>query len=136
MFIIKDTHFCVKNFKMKRKNDKKCLTFWSGDSNPRFSVIFPPRFEFSWKVRVTRSNLGEEAKISLLYYKGQWNIHLSSFNGDNSVEGSWGIVKEWNIDSRWGGRKPWPLGFGVDVKHVSLARENRLFPEKDKKKTH
>ena len=62
------------------------------------------------------------------------NDSLSSFNGDNSVEGSWGIVKEWNIDSRWGGRKPWPLGFGVDVEHVSLTRENRLFPEKYKKK--
>ena len=43
MVKIKDTQFCVKNLKMKRKkNDKKCLTFRSGDSNSRFSLIFPP----------------------------------------------------------------------------------------------
>ena len=63
---IKDTQYCLKNLKMKRKKDKKYLTFRSGDSNPRFSVIFP-LFEFSWKVRVTRSNLGMDVKISRLY---------------------------------------------------------------------
>ena len=41
MVKIKDNQFCVKNLKMKRKKDKKFLTFRSGDSNPRFSVIFP-----------------------------------------------------------------------------------------------
>ena len=42
MVKIKDTQFCVKNLKMKRKKDKNFLTLRSGDSNPRFSVIFPP----------------------------------------------------------------------------------------------
>ena len=42
MVKIKDTQSCVKNLKMKRKKDKKCLTLWSGDLNPRYSVIFPP----------------------------------------------------------------------------------------------
>ena len=42
MVKIKDSQFCVKNLKMKRKKDKQFLTFWSGDLNPRFSVIFPP----------------------------------------------------------------------------------------------
>ena len=37
---IKDIHFCVKNLKMERK--KKEMTIWSGDLNPRFSVILPP----------------------------------------------------------------------------------------------
>ena len=32
----------MENLKMKRKKDKKILTFRSGDMNPRFSVIFPP----------------------------------------------------------------------------------------------
>jgi hypothetical protein len=32
----------MENLKMKRKNDKKNLTFRSWDLNPRFSVIFPP----------------------------------------------------------------------------------------------
>ena len=40
MVKIKDTQFCVKNLKMKK--DKIVLTFRSGDSNPRFSVIFQP----------------------------------------------------------------------------------------------
>jgi hypothetical protein len=39
MVKIKDTQFCEKNLKMKRKKDKNVLTFWSGDLNPRFSVI-------------------------------------------------------------------------------------------------
>ena len=61
--------------------------------------------------------------------------YLGAFNRNNSVKCSWGIVKEWYIDSCWWGWKPWPLGFGVDVEHVSLARENRLLPVmKEKKK--
>ena len=42
MVNIKDTQFSVKNLKVKRKKDNIFLTFWSRDSNPRFSVIFPP----------------------------------------------------------------------------------------------
>ena len=43
MVKIKDAQFCVKNLKMKRKKKNKIfLTFWSGDLNPIFSVIFPP----------------------------------------------------------------------------------------------
>ena len=38
----KDMKFFMENLKMKRKKDKIFLTFWSGDLNPRFSVIFPP----------------------------------------------------------------------------------------------
>ena len=56
---IKDTEFCVK------KKAQKCfdLSEWGFKSNPRFSVNFRPQFEFSCKVRVTRSNLGKEVKI-------------------------------------------------------------------------
>ena len=39
MVNIKDTQFCVKNLKTKRKKVKTFLTFQSGDLNPRFSVI-------------------------------------------------------------------------------------------------
>ena len=39
---IKNTHFCVKNLKMKRKKNNTILTLRSGDLNPRFSGIFPP----------------------------------------------------------------------------------------------
>ena len=42
MVKIKDTQFCVKNLKMKRKKDKNILTVRSGDLNPGFSVIFLP----------------------------------------------------------------------------------------------
>ena len=35
MITVKDSEFC-------EKKDKKILTFWSGDLNPGFSVIFPP----------------------------------------------------------------------------------------------
>ena len=42
MVKIKDAQFCVKDLQMKRKKDKIFLTFWSGDLNPRFSVIFRP----------------------------------------------------------------------------------------------
>ena len=38
----KDMQFCRENLKMNRKRTKKILTLRSGDSNPRFSVIFPP----------------------------------------------------------------------------------------------
>ena len=38
----KDMQFFMENLKMKRKKDKKFLTFRSGDLKPRFSVIFPP----------------------------------------------------------------------------------------------
>jgi hypothetical protein len=57
-------------FEKKKKKDKNILTFRSGDLNPRFSVISCPRFEFSWKVRETRSNLDKEVKISQLYGQG------------------------------------------------------------------
>ena len=70
MVKIKDTQFCVKNLKMKRKKDKKILTVRSRDLNSRFSVISCPRFEFSWKMRETRSNQGKEVKISQLYVHG------------------------------------------------------------------
>ena len=38
----KDMQFLMENLKIKRKKDKKFLTFRSGDLNPGFSVIFPP----------------------------------------------------------------------------------------------
>jgi len=38
----KDMQVFMENLKMKRKKDKKFLTFRTGDLNPRFSVIFPP----------------------------------------------------------------------------------------------
>ena len=38
----KGMQFFIENLKMKRKKDKKILTFRSGDLNPGFSVIFPP----------------------------------------------------------------------------------------------
>ena len=38
----KDMQFFMENLKMKRKKDKKILTFRNGDLNPGFSVIFPP----------------------------------------------------------------------------------------------
>ena len=42
MVQFKETQFCVKNLKIKTKMNKNCFTFQSGDSNPRFSVVFPP----------------------------------------------------------------------------------------------
>ena len=41
-FILTILQFFMENLKMNRKRTKTFLTFWSGDSNPRFSVIFPP----------------------------------------------------------------------------------------------
>ena len=38
----KDMQFFMENLKMNRKRTKIFLTFRSGDSNSRFSVIFPP----------------------------------------------------------------------------------------------
>ena len=52
----KDMQFFVENFKMKRKKDKKYLTFQSGDSNPRFSVIFPPT------IRIFMEGVGDKIK--------------------------------------------------------------------------
>ena len=43
MVKIKNTQIYVKNLnlKIKRKIEKQFLTSWSGNYNPRFSVIFP-----------------------------------------------------------------------------------------------
>ena len=38
----KDIQFLRRILKWTEKGQKKCLTYRSGDSNPRFSVIFPP----------------------------------------------------------------------------------------------
>ena len=38
----KDMQFFMENLKMNRKRTKFFLTYWSGDSNPSFSVIFLP----------------------------------------------------------------------------------------------
>ena len=38
----KDMQFFIENLKMNRKRTKFFLTYWSRDSNSRFSVIFPP----------------------------------------------------------------------------------------------
>ena len=38
----KDMQFFMENLKMKRKKEQKKLIFWSGNLNPRFSVIFLP----------------------------------------------------------------------------------------------
>ena len=38
----KDMQFFCGEFENKQKKDKKNLTFRSGDSNPRFLVIYPP----------------------------------------------------------------------------------------------
>ena len=39
----KNMQFFMENLKIKRKKDKKILTFRSGDLNPGFPVIFPPK---------------------------------------------------------------------------------------------
>ena len=38
----KDLKFFYWEFENEKKKDKTFLTLWSGDLNPRFSVIFPP----------------------------------------------------------------------------------------------
>ena len=79
MVKIKDTQFCVKNLKMKRRKDKNILTFRSGDSYTRFSVIFLPMI---WifkeavgdEIRVTRSNLGRKLRF-LDFTLSESNFH-------------------------------------------------------------
>ena len=66
----KDMQFFMENLKMKRKKDKKILTFRSGDLNSRFSVIFPPMIS-SWKVRSPRSNQNKLLKEIGLYCLGR-----------------------------------------------------------------
>ena len=65
----KDTQFCVKNLKMKRKEKIKFLTFRNRDSNPRFSVIFPPEIWIFMEGGGDEIKLGKEVKISRLYLK-------------------------------------------------------------------
>ena len=62
MVKIKDTQFCVKILKMKRKKGQNFLTFRSGDSNFRFSVIFPSMI---WIF------IGEELKL-LFWIHSKW----------------------------------------------------------------
>ena len=50
---------------MKRKEDDK-LPSGAGIRAPDFQQFSHPQFEFSWKVRVTRSNLGKGVEISRL----------------------------------------------------------------------
>ena len=60
----KNIHFFMENLIIKRKKDKQILNFRSRDLNPEFSY---PWFKFLWDVRVMRSNLGKEVRISRLY---------------------------------------------------------------------
>ena len=59
MVKIKDTQFCVKNLKMKRKKEQK-----------NFDL---PKRGFSWKVRETRSNQNKLLKEIGLYIGFQAN---------------------------------------------------------------
>ena len=43
-------------FENEKKKEQKFLTFQSGDSNPRFSVIFPPM------IRIFMEGEGDEIK--------------------------------------------------------------------------
>ena len=63
----KDMQFFMENLKMKRQKDKNVLTFLSRDLNPRFSVIFPPWFEFFCEVKSPRSNKNKFLKKIGLY---------------------------------------------------------------------
>ena len=60
MVIIIDTQFCVIN--LNSKEERTFLTFQSGDSNHQIFFNLHPR------LKVMRSNLGEEVKISQLYW--------------------------------------------------------------------
>ena len=67
----KDMQFFMDNFKMKRKKDKKILTFRSGDLNSRFPVIFPPMiwiFMESEEDEIKPKHVGTELNIPWLYY--------------------------------------------------------------------
>jgi hypothetical protein len=52
----KDMQFFYGEFEKEQKKDKHFLTLWSEDSNPRFSVIFPPM------IRIFMADEGDEIK--------------------------------------------------------------------------
>ena len=63
----KDMQFFMENLKMNKKGTKNFLTFRRGNSNPRFSVISRPWFEFSCEVRSPRSHQNKVLKEIGLY---------------------------------------------------------------------
>ena len=71
MFSNKDMPFLWIIWKWKEKMDKNNLTFWSGDLNPRFSVIFPPMiWIFMWSEEPKiKSKQASKRDRSLYVYK-------------------------------------------------------------------
>ena len=76
----KDMQFFMENLKMKRKKDKKNLTFRSGDLNPRFSVIFPPMI---W---IFMEGEGDKIKSKQASKKDRTLPGCSFWLGENSPE--------------------------------------------------
>jgi hypothetical protein len=60
--------------------------------------------------------------------------YFSAFDADDSVQGSCRVVEKWDVDGGRRGRDPRTFRLRVDVEHVSLARENWLFPNGQQKK--
>ena len=58
--------FFAENLKMKRKEKRtKNVDLSEQGFEPQIFSNFPrPQFQFLWKVRVTRSNIGKKVKIS------------------------------------------------------------------------
>ena len=59
--------FFYGEFENEKKKGQKILTFWSGDLNPRFSVIFPPMIWNFMEMRSPRSNQNKLLKYIGLY---------------------------------------------------------------------
>ena len=60
-------------------------------------------------------------------------LHLCSLDGDDSVEATRGVEEEGDGDGGGRGRDPGPLRLRIDVKHMGLAREDRLLPVTDRR---
>ncbi len=60
--------------------------------------------------------------------------HLCSFNWDDPVQRSGGVVEEGDVDGGGGRGQPGPLRLRVDVENVRFASENRLLPVKQTNK--
>ena len=91
MVKFKDTQFCLKNLKIKRKKNKKILTFWSGDLNPRFSVIFPP------KIWIFMESEGDEIISKQASKRDRTLPRYTIFIKDVLISPNWVYCKWWFI---------------------------------------
>ena len=87
----KDMQVFYGEFENEQKKDKKCLTYRSGDSNPRFSVIFPPMISIFMegegdKIKSKQASSKRDRTLKEIKRSAYFSAHQLVFNWIIKVE--------------------------------------------------